>query len=100
EAQVTAGFHSAGDGVFEHFVLRVEGAGSARQPGEVDAMAASVVADFESFVHLAAPLHALPDPGFGHEIDCALLQHPGPDGAFDVFAGAGVDDDRVDAVQV
>ena len=52
------------------------------------------------FVAKAFALHARPDADLLHQIDRALLEHAGPDRGLDGLAAAGLQNDRLDALQV
>src|SRR5699024_4818896 len=98
EVQVRTVGDAGGDEVLEHLVLGVEPHGPADEAGEVDAVAAAVEAQFDAVVPGPLGVDAGVDPGSGEQVDGALFEDPGADGALDLVAFAGLHDDGVDAL--
>ena len=63
-------------------------------------MTAVADADVEAFVHQAFARQSLADPGFLQQIDRALFEHAGADATKHILAGAPLEHDVVDALQL
>jgi hypothetical protein len=57
-------------------------------------------AEVEAVVDGAFALEAVADAGGDHGVDGALFEHAGADGGFDGVAGAALDDDAVNTLEV
>src|SRR5262249_10510618 len=79
------------DEVLDHFMLRIERHALAREPLEVDAVAAPVEAQLDPLVDRALARHALSGADALQEIRRALLEQARADRAFDLLAAAVLD---------
>ena len=86
-----------GDEVLDDLVLPVHGDGLPGQGLEVDAVALVLEEQLDALVHHPFAVQPIGQPGLGEQIDGPVLEDAGPDTVLDVFAGAVLDDDRLDA---
>ena len=100
EEQRKSGRQPSSDEVLDHFLLPVDRDGRAGQLGEVDAVRAVVEPQRGAVVHEPFSREPLADAHLVQEVDGWLFQHSGADAMFDVVAAAGLEDDRLDALQV
>src|ERR1700722_1812399 len=89
------------DQILNDFRLSVDGdATSAGEFLEVDTVAASAEAQFDSMVDEAFSLHAFANTGFGQQVDRILFEHAGANPLLDIFAAAALQDHRFDSFKM
>ena len=93
EENLASGFESRRDEVFHNFLLRVDRDRAAGQFLEIDAMTASIEANFHAVVDQPLPLHSIAHVHFCQQLDRALLQHPGSYPLFTVLPTSRLDHD-------
>jgi hypothetical protein len=86
--------------VLHDLLLAVDHDRAADQAGEVDPVAAALVAQLDPLVDGALAVHALADPGLAQRVHRALLEHARAHALHHVVAVARLEHDRLDALQV
>ena len=99
--ELTACCAAHGGEIFQNFVLGIDRDGfSAREIGEIDAMAGAIETQPDAFVNQAFALQARAHAGLLQQVDGALLEDAGADALLDIFLGAGFKDDGFDSLEM
>ena len=101
EYDLTSGGQPRRDQILDDFVLSVNrDRAAARQPAQIDAMAAAGEAQLDAMMGQAEARETLTDAGLFEQVDGALLEQAGADALFDIAAAASLEHDRFDAGKV
>src|SRR5580658_1262569 len=101
EEYLCASLDPGANQILDEFVLAIHGdAAAAREFVHIDAMAAAIEPKFDTAMNQAFAPHAFPEARFIEQIHRALFENARTEPFLDVFAGAGFDDNRVDAFEV
>ena len=101
EVQRPAGRDPRVDQILHHFVLPVDRNGlAAAQLLQVDVVTLAAKTEVQPLMRQAFALQPFAHAHLDHQIDGALLQHPGAHALDHILLAAVFNDDRIDALQV